>query len=305
MILYWCTIDTVDTGVYAIEDYTHIKDQMLEKYGDRVRNLKDKDEVIEAALEDHCKEIIGFTGSNGNGIQFEAIFREIESRGFPCREPKFVRVVFADKDLADGHSVQTAHVKVVFYEGSSDDPDILGKLMMKSDLPVLKKRPTCNEIPTRRMSSEGTIDEPDFSPIQEEQSPLTSRPSSSLTPAPPRGVSNLKPQDHVTPGSEPLPRKPNDVPQASAPSTTESVSLINIEMLMKKNTKLHEEELEIKKKELDLIETLALNSGKQVSTASQQVRLLTDLAVHAPTPQPPSTTPHPPPSTQPEDDVPP
>ena len=174
---------------------------MLEKYGESVRDLKDKDGVMEAVLEDHCKKIIAFTGSNGNSTQFEAIFREVESRGFPCREPKFVRVVFVDKDQTDGHYVQTAHVKVVFYEGSSDEPDILDKLMMKSDLPVLKMNET-----TIRMSSKGTIDETDFSPIQEEQSPLTSR-LSSLTPAPPRGVSNVMSQDHVTPDSEPLPRR--------------------------------------------------------------------------------------------------
>ena len=296
MILYWCTIDTADTGVYAIEKYVHIKDQMLKKYGDQVRDLKDKDEVMAAALEDHCKEIIAFTGSNGNGIQFDTIFREVESRGIPCREPKFVRVVFADKDLADDHCIETAHVKVVFYEGSADEPDILGKLMMKSDLPVLKM----NE---RHIPPEGNIDEPDFSPIQEEQSPLTSRPPS-LTPAPPHGVSNMMSQDHVATatGSEPLPRKQQDSLQASAQST-ESASLMNIEKLMKKSTELHEEELEIKKKELSLIESMAQNADKQVSKQSEQVRLLTGLAVHALPPQLPSTIPHLPPSIQPQDDV--
>ena len=293
MILYWCTIDTADTGVYAIEDYTHIKNQMLEKYGDRVRDLRNKEEVMEAVLENHCKEIIALTGSNGNSIQFKTILREVESRAFPCREPKFVRVVFADKDLADGHCIETAHVKVVFCDGSSDDPDILSKLMMKSDLPVLKM----NEISTRRMSSEGTVDEPDFSPIQEEQSPLSSRPPS-LTPAPPRGV----PQGHVAPAPELLLQsKPL---QPGAPSN-ENSPLMNIERLMKEEVQLKKEEVQLRKKELSLIENLALNSGKQVSKASEQVRLLTDLAVHAPTPQPPSTTPHPPPSAQPEDDVPP
>ena len=73
-----------------------------------------------------------------------------------------MHVVFADNDQADGHCVETAHVKVVFCDGSSDKPDILDKLMMKSDLPVLKMNET-----NRRMSSEGTIDEPDFCPIQE------------------------------------------------------------------------------------------------------------------------------------------
>ena len=281
--------------MYAIEDYAHIKDQMLEKYGDRVRDLRNKEEVMEAVLENHCKEIIALTGSNGNSIQFKTILREVESRAFPCREPKFVRVVFADKDLAEGHCVETAHVKVVFYDGSSDDPDILGKLMMKSDLPVLKKRPTSNEIPTRRMSSEGTIDEPDFSPIQEEQSPLTSRPSSSLTPAPPHGVSNLKSQDHVTPDSEPLPRKPNNVPQASAPST-ESVSLKNIERLMEKSAQLQEEGVQLQKDGLSLIQSIAHNADKQVSKQSEHVSLLASLALHAPTPRPP-------PSTQLQDDV--
>ena len=271
--------------MYAIEQYAHIKDQMLEKYGDRVRDLKDKDEVMEAVLEDHCKEIIAFTGST-RILEFETIFREVESRGFPCREPKFVRVVFAGKDQADSHCVETAHVKVVFYEGSADEPDILGKLMMKSDLPVLKLN--------RRTSSEGAIDETDFTPIQEEQSPLTSRPSSSLTPATPRGMS----QGHVAPGSEPLLQsKPL---QPSAPSN-ENSPLINIERLMKEEAQMKKEELQLTKKGLSLIETLTLT--KQVSKESQQVQLLTDLAVHAPTPQPPSTTPHPPPSTQPEDDV--
>ena len=277
-----------DTGVYATSGFTHIKAKMLGKYKDQVRDLKNKEEIIAAVLDQPCKEIIAFAGSNGN-TDWEEIFKEIESRSFPIEPPKITRVIFSDSDPAEGQCVETGRVKFVHVVGKPDEPDILEKLMMKGDLPVLKK-----DSHQRYPSSDATQisrDEPDYrTPIDEEEhTPQTPSESPAVTHV--KSEINLSGSTNSTPSPVKKDRHPTaatsmqlttathkKVEQLRTPTTglqSTSAPLINtarVENLLVESIELH-------KKELSTLENIERYAKITADKTGEQVELYLESTV--------------------------
>ena len=282
-----------DTGVFAVTGYYHIKVKMLNKYKDQVHDLKDKGELISALLDPHCLEIIAFTGYN---FYWEEVFREIDSRAFPIPDsPKITRVIFSDSDPAEGHCVETGRMKFVYFVGKPDEPDILEKLMMKGDIPVLKK-----DSHQRYPSSDATLltqdsrNEPDYpSPIDEEErtprAPKASCSTHSESPTVTHVVSEFNLSGSAN--STPSPVKQDRHPTAATSMQLATAPHKNVEQLQTPATGLQStsaplistrvedllaETIELHKKELILMESIYQHTQKSANKAEEQVELMTE-----------------------------
>ena len=266
-----------------------------------VRDIKNKDEMITAVLDPLCKEVYAFAGSNGS-TDWDEIFKEIETRGFPnsVQSQKITRVIFTDSDPTDGHCVETGRVKVVFYEGKHDEPDIIAKLMM-IDRPVLKK-----EMPQR--PSQGTLDtqdsrqsrnEPDFSPIDEEHIPPGSSESSPAT-AHKVGKIDLLGSHSGSQSSTSSPTK-QDRHQMATNMQPPSAKPRQVELVKESQLKsasgssigssrvedLLVETIELNKKQISLMESITHHTKKAADKAEEHVELLTE-QIPVADPPPPS-----------------
>ena len=257
-----------DTGVFTSSRFSSVKKKMLDKYKDNVRELKTEEEVMEAYLDEQCKEIYVLSDLNGNGSR-PSLLTQLESRGFPQKEsPKVTWVVFDEKDRINNHRLELSHANIIYHEGDPNDLDIVEQLMTKIDLPPVQRSSTHHRYHSAPEATGEAVDHSSYqsvSPIREDLE----------FPTPPIGnVADQHPENPRATVSQPV----KATPPLASDSKLQDSNLEKITLLLEKGVKFHEKQLKQEKVKYQenkehqaRMEVLA---KKSTDVAQQQVSLL-------------------------------